>query len=123
MSIYYTYILLCEDGSYYTGITTDLRRREAEHLAAGKKSAGYTRSHRAVRMLGAWQSESRSAALKLEFRIKQLTKPQKEKLISENDLSAESLLRAGKREGVLSGICWSPSGTERSASATWPRVI
>ncbi len=90
MSIYYTYILLCEDGSYYTGITTDLRRREAEHLAAGKKSAGYTRSHRAVRMLGAWQSESRSAASRLEYGIKKLTKPQKQSLLLHNDLSVVS---------------------------------
>ncbi len=85
--MYYTYIVRCEDDSVYTGITNDVGRRMKEHFSKNQKCAKYTASHTAKQLEALWQSESRSAALKLEFRIKQLTKPQKEKLISENDLS------------------------------------
>ncbi len=84
--MYYTYILRCSDGSLYTGITTDLERRLAEHRAKGKKCAKYTLTHTAISIEAAWESESRSLALKLEYHIKSLTKAQKEKLIINRNL-------------------------------------
>lgn len=46
--MYYTYMLRCQDGSLYTGITTDLNRRFREHSGAGVVGAKYTKSHAPV---------------------------------------------------------------------------
>ena len=80
--MYYVYLLRCENGSIYTGITTDLDRRFRQH--AGKIAGGAKASAMlgAVKMDAAWLVGDRSAASKLEYRIKQLTHEQKEKLIS-----------------------------------------
>jgi putative endonuclease len=74
-SIWYLYLIECEDGSLYTGITTDVERRYAEHAAG--KGARYTRMKKPVRLLGFRQCGSRSAALKAEIALKRLQKPQK----------------------------------------------
>ena len=42
--MYYTYMLRCQDGSLYTGITTDLNRRFREHSGAGAVGAKYTKN-------------------------------------------------------------------------------
>lgn len=78
---YYTYILRCEDGSLYTGITTDLMRRFAEHEGQGGKGAKYTASRRPIRFEAAWKLPDRSHASKLEYRLKTLTRQEKELLI------------------------------------------
>ena len=74
--VWYLYLLECEDGSLYTGITTDVDRRFAEHLSG--KGARYTRSHRPRRLLASVPIGSRSEALKAELRLKAL--PWAEKL-------------------------------------------
>ena len=76
---YYTYLLRCEDGSLYAGITTDLARRFAEHM--GGKGAKYTAAHRPVRLEAAWEASGRAEASRLEHRLKALTKAEKERLI------------------------------------------
>ena len=80
---YYTYILRCADGSLYTGITTDLARRFAEH-AGGRGSAGarYTASHPPVAFECAFLSGDRAAASRLEARIKRLSRGEKLALIA-----------------------------------------
>lgn len=78
--MYYTYILLCADGTLYTGITTDAARRLAQHREG--VGAKYTRSHRGERFLALWQSDTRAAASRLEYRIKRLSRAQKEQLIA-----------------------------------------
>lgn len=79
---WYTYILRCGDGSLYSGITTDLPRRLREHTSGGKKAAKYTMRHAPVGFEAAWQSETRAEASRLEYRLKRLTKAEKEALIS-----------------------------------------
>ena len=74
-SIWYLYLLECEDGSLYTGITTDVERRYAEHVAG--KGARYTRMKKPVRLVGFRQCDSRSAALKDEIALKKLPPPKK----------------------------------------------
>ena len=76
--MYYVYMLRCEDGSLYTGITTDLARRFEEHRNG--KGAKYTRSRGAVRIEAAWSCEEKGDALRLEMAIKKLPKGKKEKL-------------------------------------------
>lgn len=79
---YYIYILRCSDNTLYTGITTDIKRRVKEHQS--KKGAKYTKSH-SVQMLEAlWKTNSgRSVASKIEYKLKHLTKTDKENLIKD----------------------------------------
>ena len=75
------YILCCSDGTYYTGITTDIDRRLEEHNSG--KGAKYTRSRTPVVLEECKSFETRSEATKEEIRIKKLTRVNKEKLIGE----------------------------------------
>jgi len=80
---YYIYILRCGDGSLYTGITTDLPRRLAQHGGSLSGGAKYTAARRPVRFAAAWEADDRAAASRLEYRIKALSKREKENLIGE----------------------------------------
>lgn len=74
--MWYIYLLECNDGSLYTGITTDVERRLKEHNGSSK-GAKYTRSRRPVKLLKAFEAGSKSEALKEEYRIKQMTRKEK----------------------------------------------
>jgi len=80
--MYYTYIIECSDGTLYTGITTDIVRRFAEHSGNGILGAKYTKVHGVKSVAALWSAPDRSSASKLEHRIKTLKKPQKLALIS-----------------------------------------
>jgi len=76
---WYVYILRCADNTLYTGITTDPDRRVQEHnLGTGAK---YTRGRGPVKMVYCEDAESYGAALRREYRIKQLSRQEKESLI------------------------------------------
>ena len=66
--IWYVYCLRCRDGSLYTGVTTDPKRRLAQHSAG--KGGAYTRSRRPVRMAVLETRPSRSSAQIREAEIK-----------------------------------------------------
>ena len=78
MSKWYVYLLECRGGSLYTGITTDVERRFAEHVTG--KGARYTRAHPPVRILARFEHPDRSTASRAEHAIKQLTPAQKHAL-------------------------------------------
>lgn len=80
---YYIYLLRCEGNTIYTGITTDVKRRFAEHCDDKAKGAKYTKSHKPIKIEAAWKVDTKAEALKLEYRIKRLKKSEKERLISE----------------------------------------
>jgi len=75
--MYYVYIIECQNGALYTGITPDLDRRMAEHAGRGKKGAKFTRANPPVALRMAWQTADRSAASRFEYAIKQLRREQK----------------------------------------------
>ena len=79
MGRHVVYVLECADGTLYTGYTTDLERRVAEHNAG--EGAKYTRSRTPVRPVYHERFESRSAALSREYAIKQLTRAEKAHLV------------------------------------------
>jgi len=80
MTAWSVYVLQCADGSYYTGVTKDLTRRLDAH-GAGKASK-YTRSRLPIRLVCTWgRWRKRGSALKLEARIKAMTRLQKQALI------------------------------------------
>lgn len=86
---YYVYMLRCTDGSLYSGITTDVKRRFAEHQAGGAAGAKYTKTHPPKEIAAVWQAENRSVASKVEWRLKRLTKVQKETLCREPERISE----------------------------------
>ncbi|MDQ3090020.1 MAG: GIY-YIG nuclease family protein [bacterium] len=77
--MYFVYILLCADGSLYTGITNDIDRRFLQHK--NKKGGKYTASHPVKKVVYSEEFKSRGDALKREFEIKTLRKANKLKLI------------------------------------------
>jgi putative endonuclease len=89
--MYCVYILRCSGNTLYTGITADIDRRMSEHFGQTEKCARYTKSHKAEELEAYWQTENRSLASRLEYRIKQLTKQQKLRLIENNSYLAEMI--------------------------------
>jgi putative endonuclease len=71
---WYVYILECEDGSLYTGVTLDPKRRFVEHQNGGCR---YTRSRRGLRMLRARRCTSKVRAYQYEWRLKRASRAQK----------------------------------------------
>ena len=80
---WYVYILLCSDGTYYTGVTTDLNRRLEEHNTSSR-GAKYTKSRRPVRLIYFSEYDNRSSAQRAEYRLKKRSKQQKEQIINQS---------------------------------------
>jgi putative endonuclease len=76
---HYIYVLACADGSLYTGYTTDVERRVAEHNAG--EGAKYTRGRTPVEVVHVEAFDTRSAAMSREYEIKQLSRAEKERLV------------------------------------------
>lgn len=73
--MYYVYLLQCADGSIYTGITTDVARRFAEHKAG--TASHYTSARGAKKIIHTEKCADRSSALRREAAIKKLPRAQK----------------------------------------------
>lgn len=86
MSQWWVYMLRCADGSLYTGATTDLKRRVAEHNRG--EGGSYTRSHRPVTLAYAEPQADHSAALRREAAVKAMSKAKKEELVPSGTLVA-----------------------------------
>ena len=71
-SAWFVYLLRCADGTLYTGITTDVERRVAEHNGNHGLGARYTRSRRPVTLAHVEPACSRAEAARREAAIKQL---------------------------------------------------
>ncbi len=75
---YFVYILECCDGTFYTGITTDIKKRLRQHNGEIVGGAKYTAARRPVRLLVQSEPlENRSIASKLEYKVKQQKKADK----------------------------------------------
>ena len=82
-SSWHFYVLLCADGSYYAGVTTDVDRRLHEHNNT-KRGAKYTRARRPVELIITERFQTRSLAQKAERYFKTLTRKEKEVIINES---------------------------------------
>ncbi|MGI8463654.1 GIY-YIG nuclease family protein [Pectobacterium punjabense] len=80
-SHWYLYILRTVNGALYTGITTDVSRRLNQHQTG--KGAKALRGKGELTLVFHCRVGDRSSALKLEYRIKQLSKKQKERLVQD----------------------------------------
>lgn len=77
---HYVYVIVCDDDTYYTGYTTDVERRVAEHDDG--EGAKYTRGRTPVELVHVEEYASKSAAMSREYAIKQLSRAEKESLVS-----------------------------------------
>lgn len=77
---YYVYMLLCADGSLYTGITPDLQRRMRQHAGLLKGGARYTALRRPKELAAVWTAPDKAAASKAEYAIKHLSAEKKRQL-------------------------------------------
>lgn len=77
----YTYILECSDGTYYTGWTNDIEKRLISHNTG--KGGKYTRVRRPVKLVYLETWDTKHEAMSREAKIKQLTRKEKEQLITD----------------------------------------
>jgi len=77
--VWHVYIVECSDESLYTGIARDVEARVAQHNAG--EGARYTRTRRPVELVYSESADDRSAALRREYEIKQLSRAGKRELI------------------------------------------
>lgn len=75
----FVYIVECADGTYYTGWTTDLKKRVAAHNAG--TGAKYTRTRCPVKLVWHEICPDKQSAMSREWHIKQMSRKQKEALI------------------------------------------
>jgi len=78
---WHLYVVRTRDGRLYTGITTDVARRFAEHQSQGRRCARFLRGRAPLQLVFARRIGSRSLALRAERRFKRLPKHRKEALL------------------------------------------
>ncbi len=91
MTLWSLYLIRTADNRLYTGITTDVARRFMQHQS-GKGAKALRGKGELILVFSAPVGE-RSLALRMEYRIKQLTKRQKERLVAEGGIF-EALLES-----------------------------
>lgn len=77
--MWYLYLVRCNDGSLYTGISTDVSRRFEAHQR--NRGARRLRGRGPLQLVFSQAIGDRGLALQVEHRVKQLNKRQKEQLI------------------------------------------
>ena len=76
---WHLYVAECADGSFYTGIAKDVKKRIETHNSG--KGSKYTRVHRPVTLVFQEPQADYSAALKREYQVKRLSKPRKVRFV------------------------------------------
>lgn len=78
---YYTYVILTKDNTLYCGYTDDVEKRFEAHISG--KGAKYTRAHKPLKIIYKACFDTKSEAMKEEYRIKHLTKTEKLEFLRE----------------------------------------
>ncbi|WP_108652740.1 GIY-YIG nuclease family protein [Dongshaea marina] len=99
--MWFLYLVRCANNTLYTGITTDVERRFAEHQAQGGRCAKYLRGKQPLTLAFHTRIGSKSAALKAEFRLKALSKRQKEALLRSPEKLIEFLALSPQANPLL----------------------
>ena len=82
--MWFVYILVCSDDTFYTGVTTNIDRRLRQHNWELVWWAKYTRVRKPVQVIYSYTFNTRSEACIEESRIKKLSRLEKEKLIKKD---------------------------------------
>lgn len=80
------YIIRTAQNTLYTGITTNIERRFLEHQSSGPKAAKALKGKGPLILEFHHLVGTHSQALKLEYKIKKLSKPKKERLLAQPQL-------------------------------------
>lgn len=80
------YLIRTDKGALYTGITTEVSRRFAEHQAGGAKAAKSLKGKGPLILEFQIAVGSHSSALKLEYQVKRLAKAKKEQIVKDRQL-------------------------------------
>ena len=99
--VWNVYLVRCRDGALYTGITTDVSRRFAQHQQNEGKGAKYLRGKGPLQLVFKRKIWRRSLALRVECKIKSLSKGQKEELIEQDDMIMHMVVQAKEESGSL----------------------
>jgi putative endonuclease len=86
------YIIRARDGTLYTGITTHITRRVAEHRAGNGRGARYLRGRAPIEVVYRRKLGGRGLALRVEWRLKHRTRAEKEVIVA-NRPTRRALLR------------------------------
>ncbi|MEO1690296.1 MAG: GIY-YIG nuclease family protein [Cyanobacteria bacterium J06631_6] len=76
------YMIRCGDRSLYTGISNNVPKRFSVHQSGGSKAAKYTRTRHPLKLVFTAEIGTKSAASRVEYRVKQLPKRTKEHLVA-----------------------------------------
>lgn len=82
---FYVYIILTETNKLYCGYTDDIEKRYELHCSG--KGAKFTRANKPLKLVYTKEFESKQEAQKAEYKIKQLTRKEKEELIKTSNFS------------------------------------
>jgi predicted GIY-YIG superfamily endonuclease len=80
---WFLYVLRCGDGTLYTGVTTDVERRLAEHAAG--RGARYLRGRGPLVLLRAWEYPDERAAKRAEARVKRFPRTRKLSMVAASE--------------------------------------
>lgn len=89
MTDWFLYVIRCADGTLYTGVTTDVLRRFAEHASGGPRAAKYLRGRAPLKLVFWTEIGPKSTALSLEKRFKALSRARKHALVSDQTAWAD----------------------------------
>ncbi len=81
MNNWFLYLIRCKNSRLYTGITTDVERRFGEHESGDKKGSKYLRGKKPLTLVLRKKVGDRSMALKIEAKVKKMSKIKKELLV------------------------------------------
>lgn len=81
-SDWYLYLIRCRDGSLYTGISTNVIRRFHQHQGEGKSGSKYLKGRGPLTLVLWERLGDKTLALKVESKVKKLSKSNKEKLVA-----------------------------------------
>ena len=118
----YMYILLCEDGSYYTGSTINLERRMEQHFSGN--GANHTKKHHPIKLLYYEEYDNIAKAFYREKQVQRWSRVKKEALINEHHALLPELSKNYTQYGPLyerldiSTVASTSSATVRTGSAT-----
>ena len=94
MSDWYLYLIRCRDGTLYTGISTDVDRRLAQHMGSRNAGSRYLKGRGPLTLVFQEKLGSMSLALKVERKVKRMSRARKEKLIKVSEYADQILNRS-----------------------------
>lgn len=81
MQSWSVYLVQTADGKLYCGVSTDVKRRFAEHCGGGARAAKSLRGCGPLQLVYHYQAQDKRSAMRLEYRLKRLSKAHKQTLV------------------------------------------